>query len=386
MFKGSEKLDKNRGEVMKSVFKTIEDCCGCTACFNICPSKAITLEGDREGFLYPRIESSRCTDCGVCLKVCPVINEKSFKNLRDDDFYLAKHKSEEVLRSSTSGGAFTAISDIFLREGGLVCGVDFDQRFRVVHRISHTAEGRDRFRFSKYVQSELGDIFVRIKKELKAGKKVLFTGTPCQCGGLKGFMGEGELTKDLYLGDIICHSIPSPLIWEEFKKVLEKENGGTLDRVHFRTKRLPWSRDNSNKAFLFSTTEMDDLQGDERFYKMFFGISTISRPSCSACRFTDTHRVSDITIADYFGIEEFSPEKYDKLGLSLIMVNSDKGDKLLKEIGDDMDLEKRESSESIKHQQRLREPMVFPEDRSQFWKDLERMGLQETMIKYGVFK
>ncbi len=371
---------------MKSVFKTIEDCCGCTGCFNICPAKAITMEGDREGFLYPRIEASLCIDCGLCLKACPVLNEKTFKNPRNNDFYLAKHRSEEVLKNSTSGGAFTAISDIFLREEELICGVDFDDKFRVVHRLAHTSEERDRFRFSKYVQSELEDIFVRIKEHLAAGRKVFFTGTPCQCGGLKGFIGRGSLSKNLYLCDIICHSIPSPLIWEEFKRVLEEENGGTLDRVHFRTKNLPWSRENSNKAFLFSTTEMEDLQGDERFYKMFFGISAISRPSCSACRFTDIHRVSDITIADYFGIEEFAPEKYDKLGLSLIMVNNTKGEELLKKISSDMYLEKRKSSESIKHQQRLSRPMVFPEERSRFWEDLKRMGLQKTMIKYGVFK
>ncbi len=126
---------------MKSIFKSVEACCGCTACFNICPVKSITIEEDREGFLYPRINSS-CIDCGLCLKVCPVINEKVFKNLRDDDFYLAKHRSEEVLRGSTSGGAFTAISDIFLREGGLVCGVDIDDNFRVVHKINGTIEGR----------------------------------------------------------------------------------------------------------------------------------------------------------------------------------------------------------------------------------------------------
>lgn len=369
---------------MLNIFETKEDCCGCTACYSVCPAKAIRMESDEEGFLYPGIDPSLCIECQLCLKVCPVINEKNLKNSRNDDFYLAKHRNKDTLRNSTSGGAFTAISDIFLNDGGIVCGVDFDDKFSVVHKMTDTKEGRDRFRFSKYVQSGLGDIFIKIKEQLVAGKKVLFTGTPCQCGGLKAFIGNGPIAKNLYLCDIICHSIPSPLIWEEFKKVLEKENGGTLDRVHFRTKKLDWSRANSNKAFLFSTTEMEELQGDERFYKLFFGLGTISRPSCSACRFTDTHRVSDITIADYFGIEEFAPEKYDNLGLSLIIVNNNKGDEILEKISANMHLEKRNSSESIKHQKRLSEPMVFPENRAQFWEDINKLGLQKTMIKYGI--
>lgn len=371
---------------MISVFKNKEDCCGCTACYCVCPTKAISMKGDKEGFLYPEINSSLCIDCQLCMNICPVINEKDLKNLRNDDFYLAKPRSEDVLRNSTSGGAFTAISDIFLRDKGIVCGVDFDDKFCVVHKMSDTEEGRDRFRFSKYVQSDLGDIFVKIKEQLIAGKKVLFTGTPCQCGGLKGFMRNSPLVKNLYICDIICHSIPSPLIWEELKKILVKENGGTLDRVHFRTKRLDWSLDNSSKAFLFSTTKMEELQIDERFFKLFLDLSTINRPSCSACRFTDTHRVSDITIADYFGIEEFAPEKYDKLGLSLIMVNNDKGDEILEKISNDIYLEKRKSSESVKHQKRLTEPMASPENRSQFWEDVEKIGLQKTLIKYGAIK
>ena len=216
---------------MISVFKNKEDCCGCTACYSVCPTKAISMKGDEEGFLYPEIDSSLCIDCQLCKKVCPIINNKKLKNSRNDDFYLAKHKSEDVLRNSTSGGAFTAISDIFLKENGIICGVDFDDKFCVVHKMSDTEEGRDRFRFSKYVQSYLGDIFLKIKEELVAGKKVLFTGTPCQCAGLKGFMKNSYLIKNLYLCDIICHSIPSPFIWEEFKKILVKENGGIVKGV-----------------------------------------------------------------------------------------------------------------------------------------------------------
>lgn len=178
---------------MEYIFEKKEDCCGCTACYNICPKEAIKMEPDREGFLYPKIDQSLCIDCQLCKKVCPVINEKSLKNKIEGDFYLSKHKSEDTLKNSTSGGAFTAISDVFLKEGGIICGVDFDDNFCVVHEMAETKEGRDRFRFSKYVQSRLGDIFPKIKEKLAEGRKVLFSGTPCQCAGLKAFIGNSPL-------------------------------------------------------------------------------------------------------------------------------------------------------------------------------------------------
>lgn len=371
---------------MECIFEKKEDCCGCSACYNICPKDAIKMTADREGFLYPEINQYLCINCQLCKKVCPVINEKELKNKAEGDFYLAIHKSNDVLKNSTSGGAFTAVSDIFLKENGIICGVDFDDSFCVVHKMTETREERDRFRFSKYVQSELGDIFTQIRKELIAGRKILFSGTPCQCAGLKAYIGNTPLKKNLYICDLICHSIPSPFIWEEFKKILEKENGGILDEVHFRTKKLDWSRSSSNKSFLFSTTEMDGVQGDERFYKMFFGLLSISRPSCSACRFTDTHRVSDITIADYFGIEEFAPEKYDKRGLSLVIVNNEKGEEILNKMKTDMEMEKRKSSESVKHQQRLSYPISYPENREEFWDNVIEVGLEETMKKYKIYK
>lgn len=371
---------------MEQVYGEKKDCCGCSACVESCPKNAIVMKADREGFLYPEIDKNLCIDCKICKKVCPMINAKELKNYEKNSFYLAKHKDKNVLKHSTSGGAFTAISDYILKKKGVICGVDFDEKFCVTHKMAETSEERDKFRFSKYVQSNLKDIFQDIKKELIAGKKVLFTGTPCQCAGLKGFMRGSSLAKELYICDLICHSIPSPRIWEEFKKLLEKENGGVIREIHFRTKDMLWSRANSNKTFFFATTEMEKLKLDERFYKMFFGLGTITRPSCSRCPFTDKNRVSDITIADYFGIEEYSPELYDELGLSLIIVNSKKGEEILENIKDDLYLEKRDPAESLKHQQRLSKPMPIPDNREEFWLELDNIGLEKVLEKYGVLK
>lgn len=371
---------------MEQVYDKKTDCCGCTACAESCPKNAITMKEDQEGFKYPVIEKALCIECSLCQKVCPMINSGELKNSENNSFYLGKHKSEEVLKNSTSGGAFTGVSDVILNEKGLVCGVDFDEKFRVVHKIAQDSKERDRFRFSKYVQSDLGNIFQEIKKELLAGKKVLFTGTPCQCAGLKGFMRGSSIGKNLYLCDLICHSIPSPRIWEEFKRLLEEEQGGSIRDIHFRTKDLPWSRANSNKTFFYATNTMKNLELDERFYKMFFGLGSICRPSCSQCRFTDRRRVGDITIADYFGIEEYSPELYDGRGLSLVIVNNKKGSELLEKMRKDMELQERDPAESLKHQQRLSKPMVLPENRDEFWKNLDELGLGKTLEKYGIRK
>jgi coenzyme F420-reducing hydrogenase beta subunit len=367
---------------MENIFDKKENCCGCSACLNICPRSAISMEADIEGFLYPKIDKEKCIDCHLCLQICPLIHSENLKNKEADNFYLMKHKDISVLKNSTSGGAFTAISDLFLAEGGYVCGVDFDDTFNVVHKITNTKEGRNRFRFSKYVQTDISAIYSEIKKLLQTDKKILFTGTPCQCAGIKSYFEKISLKEKLYICDIICHSIPSPLIWKEFRKLLEEENGGTLNEVHFRTKQLDWTRENSNKAFLFSTSEMKSPKGDDRYYKMYFELGTISRPSCSECKFTDVYRVSDITIADYWGIEKFSPKEYDPLGVSVLLVNNQKGIEILEGIKPFVHLEKRDPQETISQQKRVSEPMQFPNNRTQFWKDFTTLGLGKTLKKW----
>jgi len=254
------------------------------------------MKPDEEGFLYPAIDQNRCIDCGRCTKSCPWLRENNYKNNDIPRFYAARHKSQEVLLRSTSGGAFTAISDVVLRQNGVIYGADFDENLRVVHQRSETPEQRDRMRISKYVQSDMTDIYSQTKADLQQGRIVLFTGTPCQAAGLRGYMGNSPLRDNLYIGDLICHSIPSPLIWEDYKRLLEREKGGKIVSVQFRSKKYGWSRENSNKGFLFTTDKSHEIHEDDRFHHLFIKVGTIARPSCSQCRFTDIYRVSDLTI------------------------------------------------------------------------------------------
>lgn len=368
---------------MKSVYLTKEECCGCSACYNVCAKQAITMKADEEGFLYPEIDQARCIDCGRCTRICPLLQEGNYKNSDMPHFYAARHISEEVLLKSTSGGAFTAISDAILRQKGVIYGADYDEYFRVFHQRAQTPEQRDRMRISKYVQSDMRDTYAQIEADLKKGSVVLFTGTPCQAAGLRGFIGTSPLAEGLYICDLICHSIPSPLIWEEYKALLEQESGGKLISVQFRSKKDGWSRKNSNKGFLYTTDKSPEIKEDDRFYQLFFKVGAITRPSCSKCPFTDIHRVSDLTIADYWGIEKYSPESFDPLGVSVILVNSAKGAALFDQCKQELHVQERPKEESLTEQRRLSEPSQFPETRNHFWEDYQSLSFAGLLAKYS---
>ena len=215
---------------MISVFDIKEDCCGCTACQHICPTKAIEMKPDEEGFLYPEINQELCNDCGLCRKVCAFQNGYDISdNFATPKVYAVKNKHEDVRMASSSGGIFSAISDHILDSDGLVSGVAFDENMNAAHKIAATKEERDEFRGSKYVQSELNHVYSEIKSLLKQNKTVLFTGTPCQNAGLKYFLDLARVkTENLILCDIVCHGTPSPLLWKEHIRQLENRGKGRV--------------------------------------------------------------------------------------------------------------------------------------------------------------
>ena len=366
---------------MEQVYFAKKDCCGCTACQNSCPQNAITMKPDREGFLYPFIDMQLCVDCNICRDVCPFINSESHKNKEKQAVYSCVHKDEETLKASTSGGAFSAISDVILGMGGVVYGADFDSEYNIYHSRAVNTQQRNRQRVSKYAQSNLEGCFEQVKQDLRNGKTVLFTGTPCQVAGLKSFIPK-NLADNLYLCDLICHSIPSPLIWKEYKAYQESKYGGTMTKVMFRSKIHPWTRDNSNRGFIFEVNGDGVLHEDNSFYDLFFKVSTITRPSCADCRFTSVARAGDITIADYWGIEEYDAQKYNPLGVSVVITNTAKGEKLAAEMAKEATLEQRDFAEQKKHQKRLSEPVQFPSYRDEFWDDLLGEGFAYVMEKY----
>lgn len=344
--KVNKKLEEFRNESKEWLLKSIKwesdnikhicideksDCCGCTACKNICPKGAIEMVEDSEGFKYPQINKEKCIDCGLCKKVCPILNKQTFNEFKQKA-YLFQNKKEDVRKESTSGGFYSAIGEYVIDNGGVVYGASFDKDFKVKHTSATTKKELAKFRKSKYVQSDLTDTFTEIKKYLDDKKLVVFSGTPCQVAGLSNFLKKKY--DNLILIDIMCHSVPSPLYYEKYKEyILKKMNAKKINNVNFRDKRK------YGYKYSMMTVETDNgvySQGidTDPYLRAFFGDYSV-RPSCYNCRFKTQKRVSDITIWDCFNINEIDKSFDDDKGTTRILVQTEKGlDLLLNKLED----------------------------------------------------
>lgn len=304
-----------------------KDCCGCTACYNACPQKCIELFEDEEGFIYPSVNLETCIRCGICEKVCPIANKKEEK-LKSQKGFLFQNGNETVRKQSTSGGAFTAIGEYVIRNGGVVVGAMYDSYFNIVHGVVSEMDDLYRFRNSKYAQSDLGNIFKVVENKLKNGVLVCFSGTPCQIEGLLSFLRKEY--ENLICVDIVCHAVPSPKLW---KKYLELQNN-YVDRatnIVFRDKN-PYGYKYASMS-IYSDERIIYSRGVEsdKMLRAFF--SEISnRPSCYDCKFKKRYRLSDITIWDCFEVQKFSKEMDDDIGTTRVLVHSLKGNKVIEEI------------------------------------------------------
>lgn len=348
------------------------NCCGCTACASICNHDAITMKPDELGFLYPSVDITKCVNCGLCEKVCQFHpGYKRYDNFEQPLAYSLRLKDEDQLMRSQSGGAFFAIADKFLNDGGVVYGAAFTGTWRVIHQKATDSQSLDKLRMSKYVQSDIRGIFPKIKEELKSGIKVLFSGTACQVAGLKSYVPK-RLHENLFCIDIICHGVPSPKIWEDYLQYLQEKRNSKIIRACFRDKRFGWH--GARESFLYEN-------GHEEFrrtsnYLYFSGLTM--RESCSQCPYTNIKRVGDITVGDQWGIPKDSPYEDDK-GLSLILINSDKGKQLFENI------EQNAERTSLKDcmQPQLKQPSKLHPDYQRFAYDYETKGFLYVAKKYG---
>ena len=299
------------------------DCCGCEACANVCPKNAITMTRDAEGFAYPKINPELCIHCGKCDATCPTLN---FTKKFPTDFpltFVATYDDDKILRHSSSGGMFTALSEIILREGGIVFGASFDKNWHVYHTAARTLDELENLRGSKYVQSQIGSVYRQVKDALKSSK-VLFSGTPCQCVGLKRFLGGDN--ENLLTVDIICHGAPSPGIWENYIGELGREH--EIKHVNFRSKRNGWS---STLDINFSDRGHIFGANNKNLYGKLFLSGLSERPSCHECKAKIPNNRSDLTIGDAWGVKNFAPEMFDSRGTSIVFIHTDKGKKFFEQ-------------------------------------------------------
>ena len=312
-----------------------EECCGCSACQQICPKECITLELDKEGFWYPKTDNNSCIDCHLCEKACPVINQETeripIKTL------AAYNRNEEIRAKSSSGGIFTLIAEEIIKRDGVVFGVKFDSNWDVIFDYATDINDLDKFRGSKYVQARLDNTYQNVLSFLTMGKEVLFTGTPCQIAGLRRFLNKDY--DNLLLMDIICEGVPSPKVWKKYlkeevskqyeqfgKKKRKAPEDITIKDLTFRNKTCGWKQ----FGLTFSTIEKNNIEKDfsvlrDSSYLQALFHYVILRPICYECPFKKCKSHSDITIADYWGIDLLHPEMDDNKGTSMVYLNTKKG-------------------------------------------------------------
>lgn len=309
------------------VVKNKNNCMGCCACSNICPNNCITMQSDMEGFWYPKIDDNSCIKCGQCNKVCPIINPIKIQN--NPRAYACLNLDETIRLASSSGGIFTLLAETIINNDGIVYGAEFIENFEVKHSYIEKKEDIEKLRGSKYAQSKIGDSYRQVKVFLDKERQVLFTGTPCQIGGLKAYLG--QVYDNLFCVDIICHGVPSPKVWKRYILYREKAAGESLTKkIAFRLKDEGWKR--SSVLFLFENNTKYQQTVDNDLYMNTFLKDICLRPSCYHCKYKTLNRQSDITLADFWGIENVLPEMDDGKGTSLIFVNSTKGQQMFESI------------------------------------------------------
>lgn len=381
------------------------DCVGCNACVQRCPKQCIAMHADEQGFLYPIVDHDLCIECGLCEKVCPVINqEESRKPL---NVYAAKTTDPEVLMTSSSGGIFFELAQYIIKEmQGVVFGARLDKNMEVVHDYAETIERIKAFQGSKYVQSRIADNFNKAEAFLKAGRKVMFTGTPCQIAGLRRFLRKDYGTQ-LITVDVVCHGVPSPLVWQDYLQYITRPKRTSVGKntvfvslkerpvitgISFRDKRLGWEKFGFSVR-VTATEESGENSGfqsgkhqkheehellfeplDKNLFMQGFLHDLYLRPSCYECPVKCGKSHSDITLADFWGIASHHPKVYNHNGVSLVLINTPNGANLL----DAVTVEKWSMTyaEALSGNPSIERSATKPKAYTAFWRQFPSRGIE----------
>jgi len=351
------------------------NCSGCYACYNICPKSCITMKSDTEGFWYPEVDKNKCVNCDLCENVCPILHDRIIDNA--PKAYACYNKDEVTRLKSSSGGIFSLIAKYVLKQKGVVFGASFDENFQLVHTYTESEDEIYKFRGSKYVQSKIGHSYSLAKKYLEDDRIVLFTGTPCQIDGLKSFLKKDY--EDLITQDIVCHGVPSPKVWEKYKSEVAK--GHKIINVSFRDKSKGWSN-GSLKIDFDDGTSFSQL-GSDNIYIRGFIKNLYLRPSCFDCHSKSIHRNSDITLADFWGIQNIAPELNDEKGISLILINSVIGQKILDDIKSKVVYKEVGIEDSFRYNPCAYQSTIINPKRDTFLRELDNISFIQLLKKFG---
>ena len=356
-----------------------KECCGCKACMDICPQKCIVMKENSEGFLYPNIDKSKCIQCNLCNKVCPNEYMKSEPLRKAKEGYVGVHRNCEISYSSSSGGAFSALCEAAFEENYIVYGARWDENYRVCHDMAKTFEDSKMFRKSKYILSDMNHCYESIAKQLKSDYSVLFSGTPCQCAAIKHYIRCKNIpTEKLVLVDIVCHGAPAQKI---FDKYLDEIGRTKIKAFSFRYKANK-GRVNTRTAQLLyknGTQKILDVHNDA-FMKGYYG-RLFYRSSCAYCKFARIERVSDITLGDAWHVENIYQEWNSEKGVSMILINTDKGKSIFEKFKKYMTLKPIEIDWAEQSNMQLRKPTEMHPGRDTFFYYYKKIGVKRAVNK-----
>lgn len=360
--------------------KKKEQCCGCTACSQICPVSAIKMEEDEKGFFYPVLDQSKCINCSKCRKVCPM-EENYMGREAAPEIYAGKSKDENIVKESSSGGMFSALAQWVLERNGVVYGVAFDENFSVRHMRAISEREVGRFRGSKYVESDISQVYQPIIEDLKAGCVVLVTGTPCQISAVTKFLKLKHIGTDkLYTCDNICHGVPSRKVWGDYLNILKRKHIAVDDKIthiHMRSKKKSWRAKTLDIGL--QSGNIDTVLEKLSFNRLYETL-LITRPSCFACRYTSYKRPSDFTVGDFWNAESMKlPFDIDG-GVSTLMVNTEKGERVLGELRNRLYLYPLTKQQSW--QPHLEYSAKCPANQEKFWEEYNTLDREAVFRKY----
>lgn len=356
--------------------KTVENnyfCSGCTACKNICPQHAINMEENSEGFLTPVVDKSKCTNCGLCNKVCPIINYKPYAKAIKPKTY-AIQASDEIRLKSSSGGIFGVLAEYILKNGGYVCGAKYsDDFYSVEHTIISDIKDLPKLLVSKYVQSDLSNVFSNIKTLLEDSKNILFCGTPCQVAGLRAYLRKDY--DNLFLIDLVCCGIPSRKVYRKYLDEIKYNKSEKVENVIFRLKDNGWY----SRAIKIVTDKQEyRIPNEKCIYEQAHFKGLCTNKICQFCPYDTTNREGDITLGDFWGISEFDKKLDDHKGTSVLLLNSKKGEYLLGKIKNNIKLFKETPFKWVlPYNNNIINP-IRHRNRKQFFINLDKLSLADN--------
>lgn len=359
-----------------------KDCCGCKACKDVCSQNAIVFKNDIEGFWYPEIDENLCINCGACNRVCPIENIASLKknDLEQSECYAAEHKNLEVVFDSTSGGLFSALADVMYRKNGYVGGAIFNDDFSVRQFISNNKDDLPKLRSSKYLQSDSEGFYKEVKNLCNSGENVLVCGTPCQMTALRAYLGKDY--DNLIIADFICLGVNSPKIWRKYLDSFEERYGYPVIYAKAKSKEYGW-RNLTQKVTLANGKSYFETVKKSLWTQGYLSTNAYCRPSCYDCKFKGFPRIADITLADFWGIENYNKTLEKNLGTSLVMINSQKGKKYFEEVKARINFIPMDFKNILPKNPALVKPIAAPKvNRKDFFEFADKHSFSELANKY----